>query len=152
MDMDSDEQSVPLILARDVKEFTIECWDTNLMDWATEWDDTNSIRRWCASRSRSTAASAETRRHLRRRPRSPSSAKSPCRPKLCRASCKLAGRATTTTTTILPYIFQYLLPLRSEIEMKFHPRKNNSRSGIALIVVMIAIAVFPFWRRRSRSR
>jgi prepilin-type N-terminal cleavage/methylation domain-containing protein len=43
MDMDSDEQTTPLILARDVKDFTVECWDTNAMDWDKEWDDTNSI-------------------------------------------------------------------------------------------------------------
>lgn len=43
MDMDEDEQKNPLVLARNVKTFIIECWDTNQMDWATEWDDTNSI-------------------------------------------------------------------------------------------------------------
>jgi prepilin-type N-terminal cleavage/methylation domain-containing protein len=43
MDMDSDEKTAPLILARDVKDFTTECWDTNTMAWDTEWDDTNSI-------------------------------------------------------------------------------------------------------------
>jgi type II secretion system protein J len=43
MDMDSDEQSYPLVLARNVKDFVVECWDTNAMDWAEEWDDTNSI-------------------------------------------------------------------------------------------------------------
>ena len=43
MDMDSDEQKDPLILAHNVKEFAVECWDTNQMDWVTEWDDTNSI-------------------------------------------------------------------------------------------------------------
>jgi type II secretion system protein J len=43
MDMDEDEQKDPLILARNVKAFSIECWDTNQMDWVTEWDETNSI-------------------------------------------------------------------------------------------------------------
>jgi prepilin-type N-terminal cleavage/methylation domain-containing protein len=43
MDMDPVEQSTPLVLARFVKDFKIECWDTNALDWATEWDDTNSI-------------------------------------------------------------------------------------------------------------
>ena len=43
MDMDSDEQAMPLVLARNVKDFVVECWDTNAMDWAQEWDDTNSI-------------------------------------------------------------------------------------------------------------
>ena len=43
MDMDSDEQSDPLVLARGVKDFIVECWDTNTLDWDTEWDDTNSI-------------------------------------------------------------------------------------------------------------
>jgi prepilin-type N-terminal cleavage/methylation domain-containing protein len=43
MDMDQDEQTTPLILARDVKDFVIECRDTNTLAWDTEWDDTNSI-------------------------------------------------------------------------------------------------------------
>lgn len=43
MDMDPDEQKNPLILAHNVKKFDIECWDTNQMDWVTEWVDTNSI-------------------------------------------------------------------------------------------------------------
>jgi len=43
MDMDEDEKTTPLVLARNIKEFTVECWDTNQMSWATEWDDTNSI-------------------------------------------------------------------------------------------------------------
>ena len=33
----------PLVLARKVKSFVVECWDTNAMDWAQEWDNTNSI-------------------------------------------------------------------------------------------------------------
>ena len=43
MDQDEDEKNSPLILAHDVKAFVVECWDTNTMTWATEWDDTNSI-------------------------------------------------------------------------------------------------------------
>jgi type II secretion system protein J len=43
MDMDSDEQSAPLVLARDVSVFTVECWNTNTLDWVNEWTDTNSI-------------------------------------------------------------------------------------------------------------
>jgi prepilin-type N-terminal cleavage/methylation domain-containing protein len=43
MDMDEDEQNFPLVLARNVKSFTVECWDTNALDWTDEWDDTNSI-------------------------------------------------------------------------------------------------------------
>jgi prepilin-type N-terminal cleavage/methylation domain-containing protein len=43
MDMDEDEKNTPLVLAHNIKEFTVECWDTNQMSWATEWDDTNSI-------------------------------------------------------------------------------------------------------------
>ncbi len=43
MDMDPVEQATPLVLARNVKDFTVECWDTNTLDWADEWDDTNSI-------------------------------------------------------------------------------------------------------------
>ncbi|MGH7950929.1 MAG: prepilin-type N-terminal cleavage/methylation domain-containing protein [Limisphaerales bacterium] len=43
MDMDPDEKANPLVLARNVKKFVVECWDTNALDWADEWDDTNSI-------------------------------------------------------------------------------------------------------------
>jgi prepilin-type N-terminal cleavage/methylation domain-containing protein len=43
MPMDEDEQKYPLVLARNVKTFIIECWDTNQLDWVNEWDDTNSI-------------------------------------------------------------------------------------------------------------
>jgi prepilin-type N-terminal cleavage/methylation domain-containing protein len=43
MDMDPDERQTPLVLARDVNKFTIECWDTSKMDWVDEWDTTNSI-------------------------------------------------------------------------------------------------------------
>ncbi len=34
MDMDQDEQKYPLVLARNVRKFTIECWDTNKLEWA----------------------------------------------------------------------------------------------------------------------
>ncbi|HEY5345725.1 MAG TPA: prepilin-type N-terminal cleavage/methylation domain-containing protein [Verrucomicrobiae bacterium] len=43
MDLDDDEQQFPLVLARNVRKFTVECWDTNKLDWATEWLETNSI-------------------------------------------------------------------------------------------------------------
>jgi prepilin-type N-terminal cleavage/methylation domain-containing protein len=42
-DMDPGEQSDPLILAQNVKSFTIECWDTNQLDWVSEWDNTNAL-------------------------------------------------------------------------------------------------------------
>jgi hypothetical protein len=43
MDMDVDERQTPLVLARNVEKFTVECWDTNTMDWVNAWDDTNTI-------------------------------------------------------------------------------------------------------------
>jgi type II secretion system protein J len=43
MDMDADEQKVPLVLARNVKDFVVECWDTNTLDWVDGWDSTNSL-------------------------------------------------------------------------------------------------------------
>ncbi|HTY87719.1 MAG TPA: prepilin-type N-terminal cleavage/methylation domain-containing protein [Candidatus Acidoferrum sp.] len=43
MDMDSDEKAFPLVLARNVQGFVVECWDTNKLDWVDEWLDTNSI-------------------------------------------------------------------------------------------------------------
>jgi len=42
-DMDPGEQSDPLILAENVKKFSISCWDTNQEEWATEWDNTNAL-------------------------------------------------------------------------------------------------------------
>jgi type II secretion system protein J len=43
MDMDEDEKKTPLILAHNVKAFAVECWDTNHLEWVTEWENTNSI-------------------------------------------------------------------------------------------------------------
>ena len=43
MDLDTDEQHYPLVLARNVKDFVIECWDPNAKQWDDEWGDTNSI-------------------------------------------------------------------------------------------------------------
>ena len=48
MDVDQDEQKFPLVLAKNVKIFTIEWWgtnDDNLVAWHTDWDDkqTNTI-------------------------------------------------------------------------------------------------------------
>jgi prepilin-type N-terminal cleavage/methylation domain-containing protein len=41
--MDPDEQAAPLVLARNVQKFSVECWDTNTDEWADEWETTNSI-------------------------------------------------------------------------------------------------------------
>jgi prepilin-type N-terminal cleavage/methylation domain-containing protein len=43
MNGDEDEQHYPLVLARNVKDFVVECWDTNTMQWGDEWVNTNSI-------------------------------------------------------------------------------------------------------------
>jgi hypothetical protein len=43
LDTDTDEQQNPLVLARYVQTFKVECWDTNQSEWVTEWDNTNSI-------------------------------------------------------------------------------------------------------------
>lgn len=50
LDMDQDEQKYPLVLARNIKEFTVEWWGTNAeneVGWFKDWDDkqTNSIPR-----------------------------------------------------------------------------------------------------------
>jgi hypothetical protein len=45
MDMDQDEIQYPLVLARNVKSFTIEWWGTNNLnhaEWTKEWDDTQT--------------------------------------------------------------------------------------------------------------
>ena len=43
MDVDADEQGTPLVLARNVQNFIVECLDTNGSEWVGEWTDTNSI-------------------------------------------------------------------------------------------------------------
>jgi prepilin-type N-terminal cleavage/methylation domain-containing protein len=43
LDMDENEKKDPLILARNVQTFKVECWDTNQVEWVTEWDNTNAI-------------------------------------------------------------------------------------------------------------
>ncbi len=45
MDIDEDEKKFPIVLARNVKKFVVECWGTNQNEagWVTEWTDTNSI-------------------------------------------------------------------------------------------------------------
>jgi hypothetical protein len=43
MDMNQDEQDHPLVLARNVKSFTCECWDPSAIDWTKKWLDTNQI-------------------------------------------------------------------------------------------------------------
>ena len=43
MDVDPDEQAAPLVLARNVQDFIVECWDTNTQDWVDTWVDTNSL-------------------------------------------------------------------------------------------------------------
>jgi prepilin-type N-terminal cleavage/methylation domain-containing protein len=45
MDLDADETQYPLVLAKNVKLFTIEWWGTNEMNqaqWNTDWDDTQT--------------------------------------------------------------------------------------------------------------
>jgi type II secretion system protein J len=43
MNLPAAEKTTPLVLARNVSDFLIECWDTNAMQWDTEWDATNMI-------------------------------------------------------------------------------------------------------------
>lgn len=43
MDVDAAEEATPLVLARNVKDFVVECWDTNALDWVSEWDSTNTL-------------------------------------------------------------------------------------------------------------
>jgi type II secretion system protein J len=43
MDMDKDEKNYPLVLAKNVKEFKTEFWDTRTQDWIDEWKQTNQI-------------------------------------------------------------------------------------------------------------
>jgi type II secretory pathway component PulJ len=43
MDVEPVEQANPLVLARNVQDFIVECWDTNALDWVDTWDNTNAL-------------------------------------------------------------------------------------------------------------
>jgi len=43
LDLDDDEKQHPLILARYVQKFSVECWDTNRVEWVKAWEMTNAI-------------------------------------------------------------------------------------------------------------
>lgn len=43
MEPDLDEKEHPLVLARNVKGFEMEFWDTRLNDWVDEWKQTNQL-------------------------------------------------------------------------------------------------------------
>ncbi len=43
LEMDEDEVENPIVLARNVKEFKVEFWDTRLGDWIDEWTTTNQL-------------------------------------------------------------------------------------------------------------
>jgi type II secretion system protein J len=46
MDMDIDEQQHPLVLARNVQEFSLGFWDLKQNDWVDEWPQTNQLPKW----------------------------------------------------------------------------------------------------------
>ncbi len=43
MDLDKDEQSHPVVIAREVKKFALEFWDGKADDWLDMWEKTNQI-------------------------------------------------------------------------------------------------------------
>jgi len=43
MEETADEKKLPLVLAKNVKEFKTEFWDTRLHDWIDEWKQTNTL-------------------------------------------------------------------------------------------------------------
>lgn len=43
MPLSQNEKNNPLVLAKNVTDFLIECWDTNNAEWDTEWDATNML-------------------------------------------------------------------------------------------------------------
>jgi type II secretion system protein J len=45
MDTDEDETEHPIVLAKNVKEFSMEFWDNRLNDWVDEWKQTNQLPR-----------------------------------------------------------------------------------------------------------
>lgn len=45
METDEDESEHPIILSKNVKEFSMEFWDSRLNDWVDEWKQTNQLPR-----------------------------------------------------------------------------------------------------------
>jgi type II secretion system protein J len=45
MEFDTDEKEHPLVLARNVREFSLQFWDMRLKDWVDEWKQTNQLPR-----------------------------------------------------------------------------------------------------------
>lgn len=43
MELDAEERQMPLVLARGVKKFNIECWDPQQKEWVDGWENTNNI-------------------------------------------------------------------------------------------------------------
>jgi prepilin-type N-terminal cleavage/methylation domain-containing protein len=43
MDLSPSEMNMPLVLAKNVSDFLVECWNTNTAEWDTEWDATNML-------------------------------------------------------------------------------------------------------------
>ena len=43
MDWDGDEKDHPLVLAKNVQDFLVECWDAQKGNWVDEWKQTNQI-------------------------------------------------------------------------------------------------------------
>ena len=43
MDLSPAEVNMPLVLAKNVSDFLVECWNTNTATWDTEWDATNML-------------------------------------------------------------------------------------------------------------
>jgi prepilin-type N-terminal cleavage/methylation domain-containing protein len=43
MDLSPAEVNMPLVLAKNVSDFLVECWNTNTAEWDTEWDATNML-------------------------------------------------------------------------------------------------------------
>jgi prepilin-type N-terminal cleavage/methylation domain-containing protein len=43
MDLPPAEVNLPLVLAKNVSDFLVECWNTNTAEWDTEWDATNML-------------------------------------------------------------------------------------------------------------
>jgi type II secretion system protein J len=43
MELDEDEKKYPLVLVKNVKEFSLQFWDQRLKDWTDEWTQTNTL-------------------------------------------------------------------------------------------------------------
>ena len=137
--MSSDELKAPIVLARNVQKFSVECWDTNAGDWVDEWDNTNYIPplvrvdlvlgKNTDNFGKATPTFEASRIISIPAQMAPTIVEVPNGINHCGRRCSLGGGSTPPA-----------LPSNSDLPMIISTRKNPRR-GFALIIAMLAIFV-----------